>query len=545
MATLFRYPIPQGVTKATAKQQMLKQLICTNAPEQALRYHGYRVIAGVDEVGRGALFGPVVAAAVILPERIGVLARMGLKDSKQLTRDERERLDRKVRRMAVAVGIAEVDAETIDRINIYQASRMAMELAVARLGVSPDHLIIDAMRINHPCAQTKLYYGDALCLSIAAASVVAKVHRDALLRELDLVHPQYGLAQHKGYATPEHRKALREHGPCPLHRRSFAPVLAADPNADLDLALESGELFLDDDSFELEALEDLEPFPGGDASPSAEHGAEHGAEPSPEHGPEPRAEHGQQRARYGGHRLSLRLLCVVAHPDDECFAFGGALALAADRGVETFVICLTDGQAATHRGHAKSGQQLGEMRRAEFAASCKVLGVTQHELLDYHDAQLEFTDFSKLAGKLVERIRRFRPQVVLTFGGDGALNTHPDHTMVSAATTAAFHWAASPKRYPQLGEIFQPQRLYYLTTDFFLPDRKPPLPAPWTVTLDIRAVFERKQEAFRAHKSQAPLMERTKPIFEKHGGTERYALAAAPEPQPATQSTDLFAGVVE
>src|SRR5579875_3311847 len=123
MGTLFRYEIPEGVTKATAKVQMLKQLVCTDAPEQALRYHGYRIIAGVDEVGRGALFGPVVAAAVILPEKVGVLSRMGLTDSKQLDRAQREKLDRKIRSMALAVGVAAIDAETIDRINIYQASR--------------------------------------------------------------------------------------------------------------------------------------------------------------------------------------------------------------------------------------------------------------------------------------------------------------------------------------------------------------------------------------------------------------------------------------
>jgi len=245
MASLFRIPTPSGVTHATAKQHMLKQLVCSNAPEQALRYHGYRTIAGVDEVGRGALFGPVVAAAVILPEKVGVLARMGLTDSKQLDRAQREKLDRKVRSMALAFAIAEVDAETIDRINIYQASRLAMLLAVQQLAVAPDHLILDAMLIDHPCAQTKLYYGDALCLSIAAASVVAKVYRDALMREHHLLYPQYGLDQHKGYATPVHRRALAEHGPCALHRRSFAPVAASDANAILDETLDSGDLFFD------------------------------------------------------------------------------------------------------------------------------------------------------------------------------------------------------------------------------------------------------------------------------------------------------------
>jgi ribonuclease HII len=246
MATLFRIPQPIGVTKATAKQKMLRQLVCSNAPEQALRYHGYRIIAGCDEVGRGALYGPVVAAAVILPERCTVLARMGLTDSKQLDQSQREKLDRKIRSIALAVAIAEIDAATIDRINIYQASRLAMLQAVQQLTVQPDHIILDAMLIDHPCDQTKLYYGDALCLSIAAASVIAKVHRDALMRTAHDLHPQYGLASHKGYATPEHRKALREHGPTPLHRRSFAPVAAADPETALDQALDTADLLFDD-----------------------------------------------------------------------------------------------------------------------------------------------------------------------------------------------------------------------------------------------------------------------------------------------------------
>jgi ribonuclease HII len=246
MGSLFRIPNPSGVAKATAKQ-MLKQLVCSNAPEQALRYHGYKCIAGVDEVGRGALFGPVVAAAVILPEKCAALARMGLTDSKQLTAEQREKLDRKIRSCALAFAIAEIDAETIDRVNIYQASRMAMLAAVQQLAIVPDHLVIDAMLINHPAAQTKLYYGDALCLSIAAASVIAKVHRDRLCRDYDSQYPQYGLASHKGYATAEHRRALSAHGPCALHRRSFAPVAASDLDAALDDRLVSGDLFCDDD----------------------------------------------------------------------------------------------------------------------------------------------------------------------------------------------------------------------------------------------------------------------------------------------------------
>jgi len=238
-----------------------------------------------------------------------------------------------------------------------------------------------------------------------------------------------------------------------------------------------------------------------------------------------------------------KLLCVVAHPDDECFAFGGALALAADAGVETSVICFTDGQAASNRGAALSGEDLGRMRREEFVASCAILGVTHHELLDYQDAQLEFADFSKAASLLVERIRRLRPDVVLTFGGDGAMNTHPDHTMVSAFTTAAFHWAASPKRFPALGPVYATPRLFYVTTSFFFPDRPAPLPAPWTVTLDISPVKQRKFDAFRAHTSQIALMDRFQTYFEAHADQELYTLAAAPTPQPATQATSLFDGL--
>jgi len=244
--------------------------------------------------------------------------------------------------------------------------------------------------------------------------------------------------------------------------------------------------------------------------------------------------------------MPLRLLCICAHPDDECFGFGGALALYASRGVETSVLCLTDGQAATNRGDASSNKELGKTRRAEFEASCKVLGVHNYQVLDYHDAQLEHEQFSNLAGVLVSHIRRLRPHVIITFGGEGALNSHPDHTTISGAATAAFHWAGNPKRYVTIGgDLWKPQRLYYLTTNFFLPDRHVPLLPPWTHTLDISSVFDKKKEAFAQHKSQAPLMHLAYPIFEKQGPEERYTLAAAVAPQPARQSTDLFEGVAE
>lgn len=241
--------------------------------------------------------------------------------------------------------------------------------------------------------------------------------------------------------------------------------------------------------------------------------------------------------------MGLKLMCVTAHPDDECFGFGGALALAAERGVEIYLVCLTDGQAARNRGDAATGEALGKMRREELRRSCEVLGVTHHELLDFHDARLEFVEFPVAAGQLVERMRRFKPDVVLTFGGDGALNLHPDHMMTSMLTTAAFHWSWQPKRYPQAGELHKAKRLYYLTNNFLVPDRPPLMPMPWTVVLDIRSVQEQKMEACRQHLSQAPLIEMAKEIFAKHGAEECYALVATAEPRAARQMTDLFEGL--
>jgi LmbE family N-acetylglucosaminyl deacetylase len=241
--------------------------------------------------------------------------------------------------------------------------------------------------------------------------------------------------------------------------------------------------------------------------------------------------------------LGLKLLCVVAHPDDECFAFGGAISLATRRGIETHVICFTDGQAASNRGDASSGAELGAIRRQEFAKSCEVLGVSHYELLDYQDAQLEFAEFSPAASHIVQRIRAFKPNVVITFGMDGALNTHPDHTMVSALTTAAYHWAASAKRFPELGPTHHCDRLFVLSASFYLPERPAPMPIPWTHTLDVRDVMAQRLEAFRQHQSQRPLLERTQDLFEELGQFEYYTLVAAREPQPAAQGTDFFAGL--
>lgn len=189
--------------------------------ERELHARGFRAVAGVDEVGRGALFGPVFAGAVILsPDR----PVRGLNDSKLLEPERREVLAERIRERAVAWAVAAVDAATIDYVNIYQASRMAMRLAVSRLQPPPDFLLIDAVPIELPIPQRSLIKGDARCHAIAAASIVAKVYRDSCMRVWDVVFPQYGLAAHKGYATPEHQKAIQQHGVTPLHRLSFEPV---------------------------------------------------------------------------------------------------------------------------------------------------------------------------------------------------------------------------------------------------------------------------------------------------------------------------------
>jgi len=244
--------------------------------------------------------------------------------------------------------------------------------------------------------------------------------------------------------------------------------------------------------------------------------------------------------------LSKRLMCVVAHPDDECFAFGGALALAAKASCETYVVCLTDGQAATNRGSSADGQDLGRMRRDEFARSCDVLGVTKHEILDYQDGRLEFEELNGVAKRLVERMRTWKPHIVLTFGLDGSLNVHADHTMASCFTSAAFHWSARSKRFPDLGlPTHAPQKLYHQSTEFTLPDREALLPAPWTVVLDVSAVKEQKLAAFREHTSQVPVMDNVKPFWDQYGDREHYTLAAASTPQAAVLTQSMFEGIVE
>jgi ribonuclease HII len=201
---------------------------CQGKYEREARSQGFEHIAGVDEVGRGALFGPVFAAAVILsPDR----PIRGLADSKLLDPERREVLAKRIRERAVACSVAAADAFEIDRINILQASRLAMRRAIQRLKPQPDYLLIDAVTVDLPLAQRALIHGDALSQCIAAASILAKVERDACMREWDLVFPQFGLKNHKGYSTDEHWKALETHGPTPMHRFSFWPVREHSPHA--------------------------------------------------------------------------------------------------------------------------------------------------------------------------------------------------------------------------------------------------------------------------------------------------------------------------
>jgi ribonuclease HII len=209
------------LSASAAKLRLLKKLRCTLRYEKRAWESGAVRVAGVDEVGRGSLFGPVVAAAVILDPTYRV---RGLRDSKLLEPERREVLAERIREHAIAWAIAAVDAARIDQINIYQASRVAMREAVVGLQIAADHLLIDAMKIDYELPQQAIIHGDALSASIAAASILAKVERDRMMCEWDAIFPLYGLASHKGYSTPRHLAALREHGPSPLHRQSFAPV---------------------------------------------------------------------------------------------------------------------------------------------------------------------------------------------------------------------------------------------------------------------------------------------------------------------------------
>ncbi|MDY7039677.1 MAG: ribonuclease HII [Chloroflexota bacterium] len=201
----------------------------TLAEERTLRADGYRHIAGLDEAGRGAWAGPVVAAAVILPLDNPHLSRLleGVRDSKQLSPRQREELYGRICTVAATVGVGLIPADDIDAVGIVPATLRAMATAVAWLSPPPDFLLVDALQLDEvPLPQKGIVKGDAHCLSIAAASIVAKVTRDRLLIALETTYPGYGFARHKGYGTRQHRAALNHLGPCSIHRRSYAPVRA-------------------------------------------------------------------------------------------------------------------------------------------------------------------------------------------------------------------------------------------------------------------------------------------------------------------------------
>ena len=241
-----------------------------------------------------------------------------------------------------------------------------------------------------------------------------------------------------------------------------------------------------------------------------------------------------------------RLLCITAHPDDEAGGFGGTLALYAERGVETSVICLTAGTAARNRGSAKTDAELAEMRTRELGDSCRLLGVRHWEILGYQDAQLAAANLYEVVGKLVKRIREIRPQMIITFGPDGGMTGHLDHAMAGVFATVALEWAGRSDRYPDAGGPYAPQKLYYLTSGYKLPDRQAISPPVITASIDIgRERFEKKIRAFMQHKTQEPLFGLLRKNLDHPPHLELYHLACTREPHKAKFETDLLDGVQE
>lgn len=245
----------------------------------------------------------------------------------------------------------------------------------------------------------------------------------------------------------------------------------------------------------------------------------------------------------------LRMLAVTAHPDDEAAVFGGSLRLYSDRGVETSVVCLTPGQAASHRGGVRDDHELAAVRRKEFAASCAILNVSRSAVLDYPDGQLHRVEMHRPVTDLVLHIRQFRPHVVLSMGPEGAITGHTDHSMASVFATLAFHWAGRSNRCAdQLANGLQPhraQKLYYSTSSAALPGRQPISFPPATARIELGQCLKAKIAAFHAHQTQSPVF----PIFDAHvktlGNPELFNLAASIAPGTCTIESDLFAGITD
>ncbi|HEX4039512.1 MAG TPA: PIG-L family deacetylase [Acidobacteriaceae bacterium] len=245
-----------------------------------------------------------------------------------------------------------------------------------------------------------------------------------------------------------------------------------------------------------------------------------------------------------------RLLVVTAHPDDESGGFGGALLRSHRDGVDTTVLCFTDGQAAHFRGDAADAAELGILRRAEMDAACKVLGVTRHMVLHFPDGELPEQNFLEMVGIVVEAIRRWRPQVVLTFGGDGAVNLHRDHTVISLVTTAAFHWAGRVEMFAGRAGLqpWMPHKLYYASTPFVSVRDHPELSqaptVPWSLTLELDEEFaQRKMEAFGKHHTQQGVLERVSEHVKQAMKAERYLLAAKRGIGAVSDDAGMWAGI--
>ena len=181
----------------------------------------YKNVIGVDEAGRGPLAGPVVAAAVILPKNCKI---KGLNDSKKIPKKKHEEIFQAVKENALAIGIGVIDNQVIDQVNIYEATKLAMKEAISQLDPQPEHLLIDAMKLDLPISQTSIIKGDANSLSIAAASIIAKVTRDKIMANYDQEFPGYDFSQNAGYGTAKHLEGLEKHGVTPIHRTSFEPI---------------------------------------------------------------------------------------------------------------------------------------------------------------------------------------------------------------------------------------------------------------------------------------------------------------------------------
>lgn len=242
-----------------------------------------------------------------------------------------------------------------------------------------------------------------------------------------------------------------------------------------------------------------------------------------------------------------RLLCVTAHPDDEAGNFGGTLVKSSAAGVQTLLICLTAGEAASNRGKAVDNEDLAAIRTREMARSCEILKIGAHQIWSFPDRKLMEANFNDLASRLVKTIRGFRPDVVLTMGPEGGLTGHPDHAVASLAATAAFHWAGREPFFASLGQpAHQAQRLFYGTAER-TPQHMPVLNLPPVdLRVDIAPYVETKLAAFQAHATQAPLYERFSGFIRTAAAVECFHLAAAPaglDRQALADSGDLFFGL--